>query len=440
MIQPWKNVQHLTRRALNSPTLVNTFWVGAGTVANGLLGTVSSVLYARALGVNDFGILTLIISFITMMAALTDLGIGGSIVKFGAESVARGELETLRGVSAVALRGKLLLILFVLGLVLLFLNPLLSYIFKHVDARITTYFFLSLIAIVFGALSGFLAPVYQVFKQFRRQSVISVIPIASKLILIILAILALSRLTITLAIWIEIVAAALLVVLLYISSPFKAFTLRVSDSGLQRRMFSFNKWLSVYFILTIIGGRLDLFIVGGLSDGHALGIYGTATKIASLVIVINNSYLTVMLPDFSSSISQDDLKRRQRNSWAIVTLIVCGIGFLALIAEPLVLLLFGGDFADVAPVLQIMCIGLASIVLAYPVNATLFALNRSFVFTITAAVSTLTLIVGNIWLIPQFGVTGAAATFASANLLALLTSILFYMFAGRKAVLQLPQS
>jgi len=42
------------------------------------------------------------------------------------------------------------------------------------------------------------------------------------------------------------------------------------------------------------GGRLDLFFVGGLADANALGMYSAASKIASVVVIVTNSYLLVL--------------------------------------------------------------------------------------------------------------------------------------------------
>ena len=78
--------------------------------------------YARTLGVNEYGVLTLIISIVTMMIALSDLGIGGSIVRFGSEMIARGDENGLRSVLSVALKAKLSLSVIVLAGAVIFLN------------------------------------------------------------------------------------------------------------------------------------------------------------------------------------------------------------------------------------------------------------------------------------------------------------------------------
>src|SRR5512135_2451408 len=91
-------LQSVAARLWHSQTVENTFWVGAASALSALLGAVTSGLYARTLGVEEYGVLMLIISLVTMLVALSDLGIGGSIVRFGTEKIARDDVAGFRAV------------------------------------------------------------------------------------------------------------------------------------------------------------------------------------------------------------------------------------------------------------------------------------------------------------------------------------------------------
>ena len=111
----------------------------------------------------------------------------------------------------------------------------------------------------------------------------------------------------------------------------------------------------------------------------------------------------------------------------VVGLIVGGIVLASFIASPIVTLLFGPGFAEAASVLQILCIGLIFTVLAYPINATLFALNKSQVFPIMSAISVLITVAGNAYLVPLFAAHGAAASFSLGMFVAFVISLAYYV-------------
>jgi len=413
-------------RGMASPTFQNTLWLGSASVLTGVVGAVSSALYARYLGVGDFGVLILILTILTAMSDLSDLGLSNSLIRFGSRSVAEGDSVRLKTVLSIVFRAKLIvagiLLLVAIGLV----QPFVRLVFDHVDEKITFYFLFSLAAVALNAVASIFAPLFQAFKRFRVQSLLSVLRSAVKLLLLLLCILILTQISVTLIIWIEIVSLLLYLGTCYYFSPVKSFSLFSRDQTLQREIFSFNKWISLYQIIALVGGRLDILLVGGLANANALGLYGAASKIAFLLITVANSYLTVLLPEFSSCVSFDDLKRRQRNAGMGVAFIALCILLLGILADPLVRVIFGEEFTEAASVFRIMCAGVIFTVLGYPFNATLFAMNKSAVFPVISAVSMTTFVIANIYLIPQLGVNGAAIAYSTSSGVAFLVSLAFY--------------
>ena len=421
------------RRAWSSKTLENTFWVGAASAVSALLGAVSSAFYARSLGVEDFGVLMLIISLVTMMVALSDLGISGSIVRFGAEAVAREDKQRFRSVVAVALRAKLILSGVILALSVLFLDPIVGKVFTHVNPRIETLFALSLVAVVLGMAAGFFPPLFQSYMRFRTLALVSVVPPFVKVVALAILISTFGSIAIGNAIGLEIGVAAVLFTISFALAPRGVLTVFGRDRELRRQMFTFNKWLSLYYILSLLGGRVDLFFVGGLADAHALGLYSSASKIASIVIIVTNSYLTVLLPELSSALTPEMIRKKQHHSMMIVVLFAIGIVVLAAIASPVMWLLYGPAYEAGSLILQIMCVGLLFTVFSYPLNGTLFAWNRTVVFPLMSAIGIGVLVAANALLIPRYGALGAAAAFSLSGFAGFLVSTMVYFLSVRRA-------
>jgi O-antigen/teichoic acid export membrane protein len=429
-------IRALIQKAWSSQTVENTFWVGASSALGALLGAATSGLYARTLGVSDFGVLTLIISIVTMMIALSDLGIGGSIVRFGSEMIARGDDEGFRSVLSVALKAKLALTGIVLAGAVIFLDPIIGMVFKHVDSSITSYFLLSLAAAALGMIATFFPPIFQSFRRFRTLAAVSISQPFLKVVILTVVVygFASSTLKVADAIWIEIGAACGLLLISYLSAPSRVLSFKKADRSLRNRMLSFNKWLSLYYIINLVGGRMDLFFVGGLADARALGLYGAASKIASIVVIVTNSYLTVLLPELSSAITPEMIRKKQRHSFLIVGMFILGILILAFSADLAVEIVFGPKFAGAGTMIRVMCIGLVCVVAAYPLNATLFAWNRSEVFPIMSGAGIAALVVGNAIFIPRMGALGAAVAFSLSGVVGILmSSVIYFLHLKRRA-------
>lgn len=419
--------RELVHRGMKSHTIENTVWLGTSSAVNGAIGAVIAGVLARSLGVAEYGIYTLIISILVMLTEVADLGVSSSIVRFGSQSIAEGNRQKLRTVIAIVTRWKLIVGGAVLFIAIVFLNSIVGYLFNHVDEQITSYFLLSLIGCVFGIAAGLFIPIYQSFKQFRTYAALLFARTFAKLLLVLFVVFVLAQYSITLLVWIEIASVLLFFVLMYTFSPVKDLSLSLTDKTLERQMFSFNKWISMYQAIALLGGRLDLAFVGGLSDAHALGLYGAASKVSGVITFVSSSYMSVLLSEMSSSLSDGTLNRKLRHSFVVVILISVGIFSVILIAEPVVHLLFGSSFVDAVSVLRILCVGVVFTVLAYPLNASFFAMNKSAVFPVMSAVSLLALFSGNFFLVPKFGANGAAVAFAFSGLVSLIFSVVYYL-------------
>lgn len=421
------------KRGAASQTVENTLWLAGSSAFNGMLGAITAALLARTLGVEEYGIYSLIISLIVLLTDVADFGFNSSVIRFGSESIAEGNRQKLKAVVAIVTRWKLAAGAVVLLVAILFLDTIVGYVFHHVDDRIAAYFRLSLVAVALGILAGIFVPIYHAHKCFRSYALIFSGRGLTKLVLILGAVFVLVQSSISLLIWIEIISILVYLMLLYAVAPFKELALGMHDRALERQMFGFNKWISLYQVIALLGARLDLAFVGGLSDANALGLYGAASKVSGLMTVAASSYMTVLLPDMSASSSLESLRRKRRNAFAVIGMMAAGVGVVMLLADPLIRILFGAEFVEASSVLRILCVGLLLTVAAYPINASLFAMNKSAVFPLMSAASVPVFVAGNLLLVPRFGADGAAMAYALSAGVGLLVPAT-YSFLTRNAL------
>lgn len=150
-----------------------------------------------------------------------------------------------------------------------------------------------------------------------------------------------------------------------------------------REMFGFGSRMLASSLLNKIFENLYLVVIGKLFSATQLGLYTNARKIETLAATNTTDVVThVAFPVFSQI--QDDpvrLKRSLRKAMTMLALVHFPIMFgLALVAEPLVHVLLSAKWAESIPWLQLLCVVGAT----YPFQAlllnTLKAKGRSDLF------------------------------------------------------------
>jgi O-antigen/teichoic acid export membrane protein len=416
---------------LKSSTFRNTGWSALGSVANGVVGAVSSAILARYLGVHDFGTLTLILALLTLVTDLSDLGINSALVKFGAEAARDEGKDGFSRVASSVLRLKFMLGTGVIVAAFFLFKPIVTLFFSHIDPAAGALFQFSLIAAVLVVPASFFPALLQASQLFRTYSLAMFSRYGSRLIFLLLCVFLVSQWTLELMVWVEIGSALVFLLAGYFLSPTRRFALTQRDPVLERRVLGFGKWIVLYQVISLLGGKVDVFFVGGIADAAALGLYGAAMKIAGVVSVATYSYFTALVPEFSMLATPEAVIARRRGTFGIALLMVAGIGILALIADPIILVLFGEQYAAASALLRVVCIGLALNVIGHPFSAVLFSQNRPQVFPVGSTIAILVFGVANAVLIPAMGVMGAAVAFV-LHAVALLTVTLVYYRLWRK--------
>ncbi len=418
-------------RLAASPTVRNTAWLGSSMGLVMLLNAAGTALFARVLGVSDFGVYSLIILLWTLFTDLADLGVGSSIIRFASRAIEEKDEPRIDSIFAVFWRFKLIYGTLLLIAGAAFSRAIIETTFHFIDDRLTAWFQLTLLAIAANIAAAAFQPLFQSYRRFRAYAVVTTLRAAAKFAAIAAAVLIFSTFTVALGIWIEIGATILLILLSLILAPRKKFSLAIRDRRAAADIFSFSKWLSLQSVIYLAGTRVDVFLVGYFTGTHDLGLYAAALKVAGMAAVLASAYWSALLPEVSAAAGSEALRRKMRQAYGVVGLMLAGIAILALAADPVVRILFGGKFAPAVPVLRVMCLGLAGAVGCYPTNAILFALNKTWAFPLAGIAALTALTLSCVFLIPTMGIMGAAIGFALNGLLLTLLSLLLYAAVAR---------
>ncbi len=207
---------------------------------------------------------------------------------------------------------------------------------------------------------------------------------------------------------------AVTVNLSYIMHPYRPSLSLKGSAGFLH----FSKWLAVNNIATIVRTRMDTFVVGKIAGAGALGFYTIAFEISNLATSELIWPITrVLFPGFAK-IKGDKprLARGFLDSLGVIAFLAVPMGVgIALTAHHIVGIFLGEKWMVVVPLIQILSLyGLLSLPSANS-GSLYLALGRPDVMVLRSIPSVAVLIPALIFGTLKFGVTGAAwALVASA--------------------------
>ncbi|MCE1163854.1 MAG: oligosaccharide flippase family protein [Bacteroidetes bacterium] len=200
----------------------------------------------------------------------------------------------------------------------------------------------------------------------------------------------------------------------------------------------FREGLEVFYsiICTSVYGYANTFILGLFSDLKVVGFYAASDKIVSGIVGIISNLNESTYPRISSLLVENREKGVEmiKMSAKIIGTVSLSFSFLLFIfAKPLVLVIFGDEFASTVPLLRIMSL----IPLFLPLNNLLgvqtilnMGYKKDFLRIISA--SLLFFLTVSFTLVPFFRAEGTAIAITGTELLVLL---LMALFVKRKKLL-----
>ena len=183
-------------------------------------------------------------------------------------------------------------------------------------------------------------------------------------------------------------------------------------------LFGFSKWLLINNILFFLLHRGCTFVIGRLSGAAALGIYTISYEISSLpstelVAPINR----VMFPGFSKMRDVDQISQAFLKLFGLVMLTILPIGIgIAAVADPLVATVLGEKWMAAIPVIQLLAIHGAIGATQGNNGVVWLALGHPRVTTVVAALFLVILFPALYFFMNAYGVIGVGLAYILAHI------------------------
>ncbi|MDS0295236.1 flippase [Halogeometricum luteum] len=184
------------------------------------------------------------------------------------------------------------------------------------------------------------------------------------------------------------------------------------ESGLRRRIARYGVPLTVTSGADVLDKRVDMVLVGVLVNPVAVGYYTLAKQIADFAIVPARSIDTTLAPRLGERKASDQGQSASRIyesalRHVLLLYVPAGVG-LALVAEPTIRYVFGANYLDAVPLVQLFGVLIVIDAVNQITTNSLDYLGRGRERAIANGGTSVANFVLNLLLIPAFGALGAA--------------------------------
>lgn len=389
---------------------------GAGAAL--LLST--EILVARLLGVSQFGIYSMATAWINVLGLIGTLGLNHALLRFVPTYVAQGDWGSLRGLirranlwvglaaSAFSLTG--------IAILIALRNS------GHVGSEIESAFTVALCAIPFLVLSNLRQSVLRGLDRIAYALLPEFIlrPIMVISLLVVTALMLTRPLDATNALSLSLIAA----IFAFVVGALWQHKFLPDPIRLHLPVFHDREWLVTALPLLLIVGlnlissRIDIIMLGMLSDVENVGVYSAASRIADVIVfglVSANAVVAPMIARLHSTGRHQELQKMVRLAAKGIFLFTVPVALLVMVFGREILALFGAGFSEGYPVLAILVGGQIVNALAGPVGYLMSMTGHQEKAAKMVALSAGLNLLLNVILIPSFGMIGAAVATAMST-------------------------
>lgn len=179
--------------------------------------------------------------------------------------------------------------------------------------------------------------------------------------------------------------------------------------GIVREAVSYGTRMHIANVSWFLHYRADMFLIGFMAGPVALGFYSTAVGLAEKLYLAPSAVGTVLFPRVASIGADEALSVTPVASRHTFWLTLGFSAVLALVAWPLVYLLYGTEFLPTAPLLWLLLPGVVSLSVGRVISADLGGRGKPGALAVANGSMAVLNLALNLWWIPIWGAAGAAA-------------------------------
>lgn len=199
------------------------------------------------------------------------------------------------------------------------------------------------------------------------------------------------------------------------------------DFSISKKMMAYGFKAQISNTIQMINYRLDQFVINYYFTFSQVAIYGNAVSLGEALWQVSGTISTIVFPMTSSSKDTDELKTfiNRVTRVTLFFIVICSI-VLSILSRPLVIFLFGKDFANSSNALIILLPGISFFSVSKILANFLAGVGKLEKNIIASSISGATTVTLDFLLIPRIGINGAAVASSISYTVFTLITIFFY--------------
>ena len=393
----------------------NTGIIMGGDLIFRLISLVVTIYLARYLGTVGFGKYSFVFAYLAFFGVITDLGLQTILVR----EISRNPSVTPKLIGN-AYFIKLILTVFAVVLSIVVIT-LISY-----PTDTTTYVYIAAFTMVFLSFTHLYAAIFQANLRMEYNIIakLSFKVLSASLIFWIIF----SHGTLMQVIIVLVVSEMVKTLISYLFSRKLVRPRFEIDFGLWRYLFKEALPIALAGVIFIIYFRIDVVMLSIMQGDAPVGIYSAAYKLSEPLSLIPIALLTSMFPIMSASFksSNERLIRIYRFCVRYLLIIILPIAIgTTIIADKIIFLVYGAEFAGSATALQILIWALVFTSAGYVLTNLLISIGKQKLYTLSMVLCAIANVTLNFILIPMLSYNGAAIATVVTSAVLFIASFYF---------------
>jgi polysaccharide transporter, PST family len=402
---------------LRSKESSNALWLVFDKLLRFLFSFITGILVARYLGAHEFGILSYAQAYVSIFSTIALLGLDSIVVR---ELIIHPEKEK-------EILGSAFLLKLVSGTILFVLSSVIYYLFS--PNNVTTAIIITIISasIIFQAFDS-------IAFWYQAKLLSKYVVIAKNLALILGSIAKIAVIYFKG----QLVHLAIVSSLeLSIGSIFLFLIFKKQKNELLKFYFSYSlgkkllkkSWPLVFSSLSIIiYMRIDQIMIEKMIGSEGVGLYTTATRLSEAWYFIPTAIITSTFPSIIEAKKESELCYYRKIGNLLLLLVLIGYiisFFISIFSKEIIVILYGSAYQEASTVLTIHIWASIFVFIHYVTGNWLINENLQIVALYRNLVGAIFNIILNIYLIPSYGITGAAIATLISYIVVIVSPIMF---------------
>lgn len=265
-------------------------------------------------------------------------------------------------------------------------------------------------------------------ERIKPYNIIAMFQYIALLLVVILFYMLLGQAEVMSYVWAMYISVGLAMIMSFVAVSRYFGEFRIAETGASvRAMFRFGSYVQTAGLLHLLNLRLSYFFIDSWVGRSALGVFDVNSKINDGIWLPGRSIALVQYSAISNSDDPEYARSLSLSLWKVLIMVTMAMTLVfALLPAGFYTMIFGKEFSEVKRVLLLMIPG----VLAMASN-TIFShyfsgRGKHYMNTIGSGLGLLLTVAFGVWLIPSYGIVGAALTASISYVLVSIYSMFFF--------------